>query len=48
MATSNIVIELTERQHKELLAILLHYSTRRDRWVISNDLRKAIIETKER
>jgi len=40
-------IHLTEKQHKELLALIVHYQTRTDRWAISPGLRQAIIETKD-
>lgn len=37
-------IILTEAQHKELMAIMLHYSTRSDKWASSQGLRLAIAE----
>lgn len=41
----DVNIKLTEAQHRELLTIIIHYSTRPDRWAISHDLKLALIES---
>lgn len=40
---SDVVIELTTAEHRELLALLLHYSTRTDHWAVSQGLRSAVV-----
>jgi hypothetical protein len=39
-----VIIKLTEREHRELLAILTHYSTRNDHWAVSTALKLAVAE----
>lgn len=43
-----MIIELDEKQHKELLALLVFHSTGRERWVVSQELRLAVVNAKEK
>lgn len=47
MSKHQYVITLTEAQHKELETIFLRYSTQRDHWVISSDLKLAVTEAEK-
>ncbi len=47
MATTydeEVTIKLTKLEHRELLAILLHHSTNRDKWAISDALKRKVTE----
>lgn len=42
-----MIIELTDKAHKELLSLLLFHSTGKERWAVSEELRLAVVKAKE-
>lgn len=43
-----MTVELTEKEHKELLSLLIFHSTGQERWVVSKELRLAVVNAKPR